>query len=90
MKRRLWRWSVLLVAAVLVGVSLADADGFRRYGKLSAEVSALETKNADLAVRNRVLEREVRALREDLASIERAAREELGFVRPGEIVLNLE
>ena len=34
--------------------------------------------------------REVEGLRDDPAAIERAAREELGFVKPGEIVIHLQ
>ncbi len=42
--------------------------------------------NARMAAENASLAREARALRSDPAALERAAREELRFVRPGERV----
>ena len=48
--------------------------------RLVREVEIVEQKNATLA-------REVQRLRSDLGYIEKIAREELGLVRPGEIVL---
>ena len=46
----------------------------------------MEDENARLAAENAALSREARALRGDPAALERAAREELRFVRPGERV----
>lgn len=46
----------------------------------------MEAENARLASENAALAREARALRGDPAALERAAREELRFVRPGERV----
>ena len=50
----------------------------------------LTAQNRALASRNARLSAEIQRLRSDDAAIERAAREELGFVRPGEIVISLE
>jgi cell division protein FtsB len=47
--------------------------------RLVREIEIVEHKNAILA-------REVQRLRSDLGYIEKIAREELGLVRPGEIV----
>ena len=47
--------------------------------RLVLEIEIVEQKNA-------ILVREVQRLRSDLAYIEKIAREELGLVRPGEIV----
>jgi cell division protein FtsB len=41
-------------------------------------------------MQNRQMSRELEGLRTDRRALERAAREELGFVKPGEIVVNLE
>jgi cell division protein FtsB len=46
----------------------------------------MEDENARIAAENARLAREVRALRTDPSALERAAREELRFVRPGERV----
>ena len=83
--------SMAAVAAVALSlVSVVDAKGFRRYVKLRGDVEALRERNASLASQNEALRREIHALREDPAALERAVREELGFVKPGEIVFHLE
>ncbi len=88
------RQKFLAVAAVLAGVlslaSAADARGFRRYLKLRQDVEAVQGRNQALAAQNEALRREIHALREEPAALERAAREELGYVKPGEIVFHLE
>ncbi len=83
-----------MVAAVVAGVlslaSVADARGFRRYLRLRQDVEALQERNRSLAQQNEGLLREINALRKDPAALERAAREELGYVKPGELVFHLE
>ena len=78
------------VAAALALASAGDARGFRRYWRMEQDVAALTAKNRQLAQQNQKLAREIEALRKDPQALEQAAREELGFVKPGEIVLNLE
>jgi len=84
----------LMVAAVLAGVlslaSVADARGFRRYLKLRQDVETMQERNRSLAQQNEALLREINALRKDPAALERAAREELGYIKPGELVFHLE
>jgi cell division protein FtsB len=63
-----------------------DPSGLRRHVALSGEVRRMESENARLSAENAALAREARALRSDPAALERAAREELRFVRPGERV----
>jgi cell division protein FtsB len=88
------RRKLLAVAAVLAGVlslaSVADARGFRRYLGLRQDVEALQERNRALAVQNETLLREINALRKEPVALERAVREELGYVKPGEIVFHLE
>jgi cell division protein FtsB len=76
------------LGAVVAAAATAayDPAGLRRYLALSAEVRRMERENARLAADNASLSREVRALKTDPAALERAAREELRFVRPGERV----
>jgi cell division protein FtsB len=50
----------------------------------------LELRNAKLTDENAKLRREVAALQDDPNAIDRAAREELGVIRPGEVVFSLE
>jgi cell division protein FtsB len=81
------RWLSVLVAAGLTLISAVDAKGFRRYFRLRREMQTLTEKNAQLAIDNANLTKQIEALRKDPRALERAAREELGFVKPGEIVL---
>ena len=78
------------VAALLTLVSASDAKGFRRYLSLRQDVEMLHEKNRLIAEQNEQLLREITALRDDPAALERAAREELGYIKPGEIVFHLE
>lgn len=75
------------VLALLAGASALDPDGIRRHLRLSAEVARIREENARLASENARLVREAVALRSDPVAIERAVREELRYVRPGEIVV---
>ncbi len=80
------RWAIIgAVAAAAVAAAL-DPSGLRRHVELSGEVRRMRSENARLAAENAALAREAHALRADPAAIERAAREELRFVRPGERV----
>ncbi len=80
------RWG--FVGAVVLATSAAawDPDGVRKYLRLRADVRRMQAENARLAAENAALAREARGLRGDPAALERAAREELKFVRPGERV----
>lgn len=51
-----------------------------KLAQVNAEVATLTAKNAELR-------EEIDHLRSDEATIERIAREELGLVKPGEVVL---
>ena len=79
--------------AVFLGLCTAaaiDARGWRQYVKLRDEVRGLQAKDQVALRENQRLSREARALKENPAAIERAVREELGFIHPGEMVLQLE
>jgi cell division protein FtsB len=83
-------WIAVAAAAALAAWSLTAEGGFRRYSKLSKEVDDLKSQNRALATKNARLLSEIQRLRTDDLAIERAAREELGFTRPGEVVVSLE
>lgn len=89
-RRRQVLWGSVVVALVLAVGSAAAEGGFRRYWRLKQDVRTLEERNARLAQDNARLRREVEALRDDPQALERAAREELGYVRPGELVFDVE
>lgn len=79
-------WGIFGAAALAAAAAALDPSGLRRYLALASEVGRMEDENRRLAAENSSLSREVRALRSDPAALERAAREELRFVRPGERV----
>ncbi len=90
LRRKVFLITGCALAAVLAIVSVADTAGFRRYARLRGEMSGLDARIAELRVQNARLSREVEALRSDPQALERAAREELGFIAPGEVIINLE
>ncbi len=80
------RWGVVAAVAAATVAAALDPSGHRRYVELSGEVRRMRAENARLTSENAALAREAHALRSDPAALERAAREELRFVRPGERV----
>jgi cell division protein FtsB len=82
---RRW-WVYFGVVAVLATLSGMDPSGLKRHGRLASDIEGMRRENAHLATENARLAREVRALRTDPAAVERAVREELRYVRPGERV----
>jgi cell division protein FtsB len=85
-------WCTCYVAVVLgLGVlSAMDPNGLRKHRRLDVEVRRVSSENRSLRLENVRLRREARALAGDPAALERAAREELNFVRPGEWVYKLD
>jgi cell division protein FtsB len=83
--RRRW-WVYVGGVALLATISAVDPSGLRKYARLSGDIEGMRAENERLAGENGRLAREVRALRADPAALERAVREELRFVRPGERV----
>jgi cell division protein FtsB len=72
--------------ALAAAASALDPGGVRKVARLRAEAARMRGENARLLSENAALAREARGLRGDRAALERAAREELRFVRPGEKV----
>ncbi len=87
------RWVVLLVAvgvsAAVVLHTLLDSDGFGRREQVRADLEALRGANRELEARGTHLRAQVKALRERPEVQERVLRDELGYVKPGEIVLEI-
>ncbi len=78
-----------IVAGALLCASALDPRGPARLRLLDAQIERAQIENAGLAAENERLAREVKALTGDLATIERVAREDLGYVRPDEILFKL-
>ena len=80
----------LAALAVLLTLSALDPNGLRKAVRHEGEAERLERENTAINQRVRRLRRDVKALSGDPAALERAAREELGYVKPGEIVYKLD
>jgi len=79
----------LVIGGALLALAVAGLKGWRDYEKVRARESTLETEIAATEKRIRVLEHKIQALDKDKATLDRVAREELGFVRPDEVVIVL-
>jgi cell division protein FtsB len=87
----------LLLAAVvastaIAGETLADPKGLPQLRRLRSDIERQEQQNHDLREANARLRKTVDELSTPVnpAALERAAREQLGFVRPGEVLFKFE
>jgi cell division protein FtsB len=90
-------WLIRFTGAALISALMAyvpyliyRGDGYVRYRKMQDDLEEIDRKNAALRAQNHDLRREVRHLRTDPAAITQVARDELGLVKPGEIVIQIE
>jgi len=75
---------------VLLAISASHSQGLQKYWRLSEQAKGFAQDNRALSQEVQRLRREAKALNGEPSALERAAREELGYVRPGEIVFQLE
>lgn len=81
--------ALVALALVYVPVHVYTRSGLARTLELRQELHALRARNAELRGGNERLARDAEALRGDLDAIELVARTELGWVRPGEVIVDL-
>ena len=82
--------SALLVSALIgVPVMVLGPNGLPRHRRLAAQLHAQLEENRRLARQVLQLQAELDALEHDPRARERAVREELGWVRPDEIVVEV-
>jgi cell division protein FtsB len=82
----------LVLAVILAATGLCVSVYFRANAELRSAESRYQSavdRVADLKRENEKLEREVEQLKSDPAMIEAVAREKLGLIRPGEIVIKI-
>ncbi|HEX6835933.1 MAG TPA: septum formation initiator family protein [Polyangia bacterium] len=89
--RRLGIAALLAVALGWVPYHLYGSSGLARYMRLKSERDALHEANLKMHEQNQRLRAELDALSDEdgnlsRAAVERAARDELGLVKPGEVV----
>ena len=96
--RPAWSWLVLewrrlgTAAAIILTVGLLlhamyGANGMVVYRQKRAEMQALQSEVDRLQRENNQQAEEIRSLKSDPAAIEKEAREQLRYARPGEIIL---
>jgi cell division protein FtsB len=96
MRRGTKTWLGRLGAAVVVMLALGYVpyhvyarSGLARTLQLRHDLDGLRARNSELRGQNERLAREAESLRGDPRAIERVARAELGWVRPGEVIVDL-
>ncbi|MCC7384367.1 MAG: septum formation initiator family protein [Deltaproteobacteria bacterium] len=87
---RFWALFNGALVALLIGGALFGDGGIVRHERLDEELRHVKELNSDLSRENVRLREEARALRHDRAAVERVVRDELGWVRPDEVVLILD
>ena len=81
--------AVLVVTIVAVPVMVFGTDGLPRHRRLRAQIEGQKEENRRLARQLLHLRAEYEAFTHDPRARERAVREELGWVRPDEVVVEV-
>lgn len=84
-KLRQLRFAILFIVA-LIAVSVLGNRSLVRLYQMHVERAALASEVEQIKITNATLAEEARSLRADPARVEAIAREELGLVKPGEII----
>ncbi len=77
------------LAAALVFAGFDSDAGIRTWWRLRADLAAAEERITALHVEVEALERSAGALRQEPFALERAIREDLDWVRPGEVLVRM-
>ena len=85
-RRKLATAAVALLALMLAFHVIFGQNGMVVYGKKKAEYRSLENDVNQLQQENKLLSDQIKALKTDPKAIEREAREQLRYARPGEVV----
>jgi cell division protein FtsB len=78
--------AMILIAVLLAYHVFAGTNGIRVYFKKRAENRALQQELEQLRKENENLNRHVKALKSDPETIEKEAREQLKYAKPGEVI----
>jgi cell division protein FtsB len=81
-----------VVSLAMVAAALFDSRGVRLLRKIDQDIARQESANETLREENARLQRRIRALTSpiDPRVLEKEAREQLGFVRPDEVLVKFE
>ena len=89
LRRKIATAAVGILAGMLAFHAIFGANGLIVFEKKRAEHRALLLENESLQKENERLTQQVRALKTDPKTIEKEAREQLRYARPGEVVYTL-
>jgi cell division protein FtsB len=91
------RWLMRLSLSALGAGALAyvpykvwRSEGYVQYRSMEDQLAELDRGADLLREQNRLMRREIHRLRTDLEAVGAVARDELGMVKPGEIVIQIE
>ena len=85
-RRRLATAFVAVIAVWLLTHVLLGPNGMVVYQQKRAEYKQLQEKNDRMQLDNERYARQIKALKDDPAAIEKEAREQLGYTRPNEVI----
>lgn len=88
-RRKLATAGVALLACLLAAHVVAGPNGLFPYQQKRAEYRKLEKEVEQLQVENERLAKQIESLKSDPKAIEKEAREQLRYARPGEVVYTL-
>ena len=86
LRRRIATIAVAVLACLLFGHVMFGANGMVVYKQKRAEYESLRKKVTDVQEENERYAQQVQALKSDRQAIEKEAREQLGYAKPGEYV----
>lgn len=78
----------IIIIVLILGTFLVYP-GYLDLRKFNREIAKLDEKIIELEEANENLRAEIKALREDRFYIEKVARENLGLIKPGEIIYKI-
>ncbi len=86
LRRRLATWGLFLFAALIAAHVVFGTNGWMAYEKKKAEYRKVTQDVQQMQQENAQLEEQIKALKTDPKAIEKEAREQLRYAKPGEIV----
>ena len=86
LRRRIATVAVTLLAASLFVHVVFGANGMVVYKQKRAEYEGLQNQNVQMQEENDRYTRQIQGLKSDQKAIEKEAREQLGYAKPGEYV----
>jgi cell division protein FtsB len=86
LRRRIATVAVAVLACLLFGHVMFGANGMVVYKQKRAEYESLRNKVMDVQGENDRYTQQIQALKSDRQAIEKEAREQLGYAKPGEYV----